>query len=93
MQNRLASGEDVFGPLIQRHLLANQHRVVVELKPDPALAAAEEAEEKARLKAFQQKLVQRELDEVIKTTKELKERQASSGAADSVDVGTSVGKL
>lgn len=74
-KDRLASGEDVFGPLIERHLLANKHRVVVELKPDPALAAAEEAEEKARLKAFQDKLVQQELEEVIKTTRELKERQ------------------
>jgi Zn-dependent M16 (insulinase) family peptidase len=74
-KDRLASGEDVFGPLIERHLLANKHRVVVELKPDPALAAAEEAEEKARLKAFQDKLVQQELEEVIKTTRELKDRQ------------------
>lgn len=65
----------MFGPLIDRYLLSNHHRVVVELLPDPELAAAEEAEEKARLKAFQDKLVEQEVLEVIRTTQELKHRQ------------------
>lgn len=31
---KLASGQDVFGPLIKKYLLANGHRVTVELLPD-----------------------------------------------------------
>ena len=31
LQARLASGEDVFGPLIRRFLLDNRHRVTVEV--------------------------------------------------------------
>lgn len=32
LQARLASGEDVFGPLIRRFLLDNRHRVTVEVR-------------------------------------------------------------
>ena len=75
LQERLASGEDVFGPLIEKYLLQNSHRVVVELLPDSELAAKEEAEEKAKLADFKQKLVDQELQEVVRQTQELKERQ------------------
>lgn len=49
VQARLASGEDVFGPLIQRFLLDNNHKVTVELLPDSKLGAIVEADEKKRL--------------------------------------------
>ena len=75
VQGRIASGEDVFGPLIDRYLLANKHRVTVELLPDQQLAAKEDEAEKAELAAFKQKLVESELQEVIRSTQELKERQ------------------
>lgn len=75
MQGRIASGEDVFGPLIEKYLLANKHRVTVELLPDRELAGKEDEQEKAELAAFKQKLVDSELQEVIKNTQELKERQ------------------
>ena len=78
MQGRIASGEDVFGPLIEKYLLANKHRVTVELLPDQKLAAKEDEEEKAQLAAFKQKLVDAELQEVIRSTQELKERQVST---------------
>ncbi|KAL0031729.1 hypothetical protein WJX79_003426 [Trebouxia sp. C0005] len=74
-KGRIASGEDVFGPLIEKYLLANKHRVTVELLPDQQLAAKEDEEEKAQLAAFKQKLVDAELQEVIRSTQELKERQ------------------
>ena len=51
-QARLASGEDVFGPLIQRYLLQNTHKVTVELLPDAKLGAKVEQDEKARLKVL-----------------------------------------
>ena len=75
MQGRIASGEDVFGPLIEKYLLANKHRVTVELLPDQQLAAKEDEAEKAELAAFKKKLVDSELQEVIKSTQQLKERQ------------------
>jgi len=78
MQGRIASGEDVFGPLIEKYLLANKHRVTVQLLPDQQLAAKEDEEEKAQLAAFKQKLVDAELQEVIRSTQELKERQVST---------------
>ena len=46
----MASGEDVFGPLIRRYLLQNTHKVTVELLPDAKLGAEVEQDEKARLK-------------------------------------------
>ncbi len=48
----MASGEDVFGPLIQRYLLKNTHKVTVELLPDAKLGAKVEQDEKARLKVL-----------------------------------------
>lgn len=77
LQGRIASGEDVFGPLIEKYLLANKHRVTVQLLPDQQLAAKEEEEEKAELAAFKKKLVDSEVQEVIKSTQELKERQVT----------------
>ena len=50
LQASLASGEDVFGPLIRRFLLQNTHKVTVELLPDAKLGAEVEQDEKARLK-------------------------------------------
>ena len=67
----------MFGPLIEQYLLANKHRVTVELLPDQQLAAREDEAEKAELAAFKKKLVDSELQEVIKSTQQLKERQVS----------------
>ena len=39
----------MFGPLIQRFLLDNNHKVTVELLPDTKLGAIVEADEKKRL--------------------------------------------
>lgn len=64
--------------MIEKYLLANKHRVTVELLPDQQLAAKEDEEEKAQLAAFKQKLVDAELQEVIRSTQELKERQVST---------------
>lgn len=64
--------------MIEKYLLANKHRVTVELLPDQQLAAKEDEEEKAELAAFKQKLVDAELQEVIRSTQELKERQVST---------------
>jgi Peptidase M16C associated len=75
LQERLASGEDLFGPLIRRFLLDNTHRVTVELLPDKSLGAKIEAQEKARLEAKKASLEAPEIEAVIRETQELKERQ------------------
>ena len=46
---RLASGEDVFGELIDRMFLNNTHRVTVITLPDSELGKKTEAKEKSRL--------------------------------------------
>lgn len=71
----MASGEDIFGPLLRKYLLNNNHRVTVELLPDPKLGSEKEEAEKERLKAHQAKLTQDDLEATVTKTKELKERQ------------------
>ena len=51
-KGRLESGEDVFGPLIQKLLLDNPHRVTLELQPDVKLGELQELEEKTRLQNY-----------------------------------------
>lgn len=65
VQARLASGEDVFGPLIQRFLLDNNHKVTVELLPDSKLGAIVEADEKKRLEVRSPERVRRIRDKTL----------------------------
>ncbi|KIY93076.1 hypothetical protein MNEG_14887 [Monoraphidium neglectum] len=50
-KSKLAQGEDVFGPLINKYLLGNPHRVTVVMLPDGELAKKTEEEETARLES------------------------------------------
>lgn len=75
VQERVASGEDVFGPLLRKFLLNNTHRVTVEVLPDSKLGTEEEAAEKERLKAYQQSLAPDAVEATVQKTRELKERQ------------------
>ncbi|EFJ46930.1 hypothetical protein VOLCADRAFT_81738 [Volvox carteri f. nagariensis] len=74
-KSKLASGQDVFGPLIRSFLLDNRHRVTVQLLPDPALAAATEAKERARLEAVRGTMQDEQLEAVVENTSALKELQ------------------
>ncbi|GJP38783.1 hypothetical protein CLOM_g23195 [Closterium sp. NIES-68] len=65
----------VFSPLIRSYLLDNQHRVTVEMQPDPTKADADEEAERAVLEAFRQKLADSDLEKLVEATRELKERQ------------------
>lgn len=78
LQGRLASGEDIFGPLIRKYLLDNQHRVSVEMLPDKDLATQREAVEKDRLAAVRSAMGPEDIEAVIKETRELKERQVGA---------------
>lgn len=74
-KTKLESGKDVFGPLIQKYLLDNNHKVTVELLPDSSLAAEVEAKEKDRLAKAKAQMSPEEIENVIKETRELKLRQ------------------
>ncbi|CAL5227379.1 g10329 [Coccomyxa viridis] len=74
-KGRLASGEDIFGPLIRKYLLENKHRVSVEMLPDKDLAAQREAAERDRLATVRSAMGPEDIEAVIKETRELKERQ------------------
>lgn len=75
LKQRLASGEDVFGPLIHKFLLNNTHRVVLTMLPDQQLGQQVEAEEAARLEAKRGSMTPEDIEAVVKSTLELKERQ------------------
>ncbi|KQW78152.1 peptidase M16 [Devosia sp. Root413D1] len=72
---RLAAGERVFETLIKTHILDNKHRSTVLLTADPNKAAAEAAEERARLDRAQQSLDAAGIAEVAEQTRHLKELQ------------------
>ncbi len=75
IKQKLASGEKYFEDLIQRHFIENQHRTRVLLVPDAELNKRDEDAEKEKLAAIQKSMSKDEIDEVIRTTKELLERQ------------------
>jgi len=72
---KLASGQDVFGPLITKYLLNNTHKVTMVLLPDPELGSKVEAEEKAQLSSVQAALAKEQVEGVVASTRALKELQ------------------
>jgi len=81
---KLASGQDVFGPLIHKYLLDNKHRVTVALLPDSELGARTEAEERAALDAKMAAMGPSDVQAVIASTHELKERQETPDAPEAL---------
>jgi len=81
---RLASGADVFGPLINRYLLDNPHRVTVTLLPDAGLGGRIEAEEAGRLAAARAAMGPAQVDAVVASTAELKHRQETPDAPEAL---------
>lgn len=75
LQARVASGEDIFGPLLRKYFLNNNHRVTVEMLPDSKLGNEKEQAEKDKLKSYQADLASNDIEATIAKTKELKERQ------------------
>ena len=79
----MATG-DVFRPLMRKLLIDNPHRVVVELHPDRALAAREEAEEKARIAAFRASLDAAAVHQLVADTEELRREQETPDAPEAL---------
>jgi Zn-dependent M16 (insulinase) family peptidase len=72
---KLASGSDVFGPLIRKYILDNKHRVSVTLLPDATLAKTTESEEKGRIATHVSGLSADQLGNIAAETAELRRRQ------------------
>uniref|UniRef100_A0A7S2CTU1 Peptidase M16C associated domain-containing protein n=1 Tax=Haptolina brevifila TaxID=156173 RepID=A0A7S2CTU1_9EUKA len=75
LKSRLSAGEDVFGVLLDRLIVSNEHRVTVELVPDETLAQAQKAEEEAELAAAKAQMNEAQIAEIIEATKALKTAQ------------------
>jgi Zn-dependent M16 (insulinase) family peptidase len=78
LKQKVAAGARVFEGLIDTYLVANQHRVTVLLKADPDLAAAEAAEERARLDAVAAGLDTAGREAVVEMTAHLRALQAEA---------------
>jgi Zn-dependent M16 (insulinase) family peptidase len=72
----LERGDRLFEQLIRRYLLDNPHRTRVLLRPDPAQAERDAAEERARLDAVQAGLSDAELEALVASTEALRRMQA-----------------
>eukprot|EP00325_Prymnesiales_sp_UTEX-LB-985_P015269 CAMPEP_0174760896 /NCGR_PEP_ID=MMETSP1094-20130205/108996_1 /TAXON_ID=156173 /ORGANISM="Chrysochromulina brevifilum, Strain UTEX LB 985" /LENGTH=1149 /DNA_ID=CAMNT_0015966839 /DNA_START=20 /DNA_END=3471 /DNA_ORIENTATION=+ len=72
-----ARGSSVFTDLLQQLVLDNPHRVTLSLVPDPAMGAAQLAEEEAELESVRLRLSEDELAKLAEQTAELKEAQAA----------------
>jgi len=72
---RLTNDKLYFEKLIATHLLDNQHRTMLRLKPDPEFATRFEEEEKARLAKVRESLTESQLNEIVENTQALKNRQ------------------
>jgi Zn-dependent M16 (insulinase) family peptidase len=72
---RIASGERYFEALIARYFVANPHRVMVLLRPDPEQAKREAEEEEARLAAARAAMREADLIAVMENCQTLKQLQ------------------
>jgi Zn-dependent M16 (insulinase) family peptidase len=72
---RLKNDNRYFEKLIQAHLLDNQHRTTLRLKPDPELGRRFEEDEKTRLADIRATLTEDQLHEIAENTQLLKKRQ------------------
>ncbi len=71
----VAGGEPLFEQLIRETLLDNVHRVRVLLRPDPAQAERDAADERARLAAVRAAMSEADLERIISESAELRRHQ------------------
>jgi len=66
---------DYYEKLVQKYILDNPHAVLVEMVPEPGLAAKEEEETREKLKRYKESLSEKEVGQLIADTKALKKYQ------------------
>ncbi|XP_052194303.1 presequence protease 1, chloroplastic/mitochondrial-like isoform X2 [Diospyros lotus] len=65
----------VFGPLIEKFILNNSHRVTVEMRPDPEKASRDEEVEREALNKVKASMTEEDLAELARATHELRMKQ------------------
>ena len=78
MQDRLASGDKIFEPLLEKYLLNNTHKISARVLPDKQLAAQQEEAEKLKLAERMQHMSDSDKDAAVKETADLKLRQVTA---------------
>ena len=78
------NGKKIFGGLIDRYLVANAHRVTVQLLPDPSLSEKMEAQEQEKLDRMRADMGPAEVDDMIAKTKALKLHQETPDPAEAL---------
>ncbi len=76
---------DYYEKLIEKYLINNNHKSVVVVAPSKTLQDEKEAKVKKELADYKSSLNDKEIEEIIKETKELKEYQASEDKKEDVD--------
>lgn len=84
LKSRLNANKTFFEELIDGYLLNNQHRTTLILKPDPDLTTREEEEERKRLSNARTDMGQALLEDIIISTKELKQIQETPDPPESL---------
>jgi Zn-dependent M16 (insulinase) family peptidase len=75
IKGHVAGGERYFENLLRRHFIANPHRTILVLKPDPAQAEREAEEEQAHLRAVRAGMKESDIRAVVEATYSLKALQ------------------
>ena len=84
IKKRLSQGEPFFENLIKKWLLENPHRSKVVLEPDPGLKARMDSEETQILAVEKSGWDDAKIEAVIRSTQELKKRQATPDNPDAL---------
>jgi presequence protease len=85
IKQRLASGQGYFESSIQTHLLDNVHRTTLRLKPDPELGRRLGEEEQTRLAGIRATLSEHQVNRLVETTRELKQRQETPDSVQALE--------
>lgn len=78
--------EGYFESLIHTYFLKNTHQVLITMKPEKGLTEKKNKEIAAKLENYKLSLSDEELEDIIKTTELLHERQASSDSEEALKV-------
>jgi presequence protease len=84
VKGRLAAGDRLFEDLIAHHFLANRHRCTVILKPDPAQARGEDAEERARLERERGAMTAGDVEKLVEVTAALRRQAETPDSAEAL---------
>ncbi len=85
LKKRLADGEKIFEPLIQKLFIDNNYRSTVLLTPDKNVGAAREKREEAKLEKARNAMSDAEYKAVVKKAEELQKEQEAQDSPEALD--------